>query len=91
MEIVAFISGKGGVGKSTLTANVAVGLSMRGKRVLVIDLDPQNIQRLHMGLDPDEIAGLSREGISDDVVFDSPFGVRFIPFGRLQDSELVEF
>lgn len=91
MEIVAFISGKGGVGKSTLTANVAVGLSVRGKRVLVIDLDPQNIQRIHMGMDPEEIAGLSREGISDESVFDSPFGVKFIPFGRLQDTELVEF
>lgn len=91
MQIVAFISGKGGVGKSTLASNVAVGLSVRGKRVLVIDLDPQNIQRLHMGMDPDEIAGLAREGISDSSVFDSPFGVRFIPFGRLQDGELVEF
>ncbi|MDT8990055.1 cellulose biosynthesis protein BcsQ [Curvibacter sp. APW13] len=91
MEIVTFISGKGGVGKSTLTCNVAVGLSARGKRVLVIDLDPQNIQRLHLGMDPEEIAGLAREGINDDAVFDSPFGVRFIPFGRLQDGELVEF
>lgn len=91
MQVVAFISGKGGVGKSTLAANVAVGLSVRGKRVLVIDLDPQNIQRLHMGMDPEEIAGLVREGISDDAVFDSPFGVKFIPFGRVQDTELVEF
>lgn len=79
------------MGKSTLAANVAVGLSMRGKRVLVIDLDPQNIQRLHMGMDPEEIAGLSREGVSDDSVFDSPFGVKFIPFGRLQETELMEF
>lgn len=91
MHIVAFISGKGGVGKSTLAANVAVGLSLRGKRVLVVDLDPQNIQRLHMGLAPEEIAGLVREGVSEDSVFDSPFGVRFIPFGRVQDGELVEF
>lgn len=91
MQVFAFISGKGGVGKSTLTANVAVGLALRGKRVLVIDLDPQNIQRLHMGLDPEDIAGLVREGISEDSVFDSPFGVKFIPFGRVHDVELAEF
>lgn len=91
MQTVAFISGKGGVGKSTLTANIAAGLSLRGKRVLVIDLDPQNSQRLHMGMDPAEIAGLSREGVADEAVFDSPFGVKFIPFGRLQDRELTEF
>lgn len=91
MQIIAFISGKGGVGKSTLTANIAMALSQRGKRVLVIDLDPQNTQRFHLGMDPDEIAGLVREGITPNAVFESPFGMKFIPFGRAHDDELDEF
>lgn len=91
MEILALISGKGGVGKSTLAANLAVGLHQRGKSTLLIDLDPQNAQRLHMGLDPDEIAGLTREGIRSTSIFESPFGPSFIPFGRLRESELEEF
>lgn len=91
MQVIAFISGKGGVGKSTLTANVAMGLAQRKKRVLVIDLDPQNAQRLHLGLDPNEIAGLAREGISSSSVFESPFGAKFIPFGRVREDELEEF
>jgi cellulose synthase operon protein YhjQ len=91
MQVIAFISGKGGVGKSTLTANVGIGLVQRRKKVLLIDLDPQNVQRLHMGLDPQEYAGLAREGITPGSVFDSPFGASFIPFGRLQESELEEF
>ncbi len=91
MEILALISGKGGVGKSTLAANLAVGLHQRGKSTLLIDLDPQNAQRLHMGLDPDEIAGLTREGLHTTSIFESPFGPNFIPFGRLREFELEEF
>lgn len=91
MEVIAVVSGKGGVGKSTLTANIAVALGLRGKRVLILDLDPQNAQRIHLGMDPEEVAGLSREGVSLDAIFESPFGVKFIPFGRVLDSELVEF
>lgn len=91
MLIVSFISGKGGVGKTTLAANMAMALAQRGKKVLVIDLDPQNSLRLHLGMDPDEIAGLVREGISPESAFDSPFGMKFIPFGRVNQAELEEF
>ncbi len=41
MDTISFINYKGGVGKTTLTANVAAELAYRGKRVLVVDLDPQ--------------------------------------------------
>lgn len=91
MLIISFISGKGGVGKTTLSANMAMALAQRGKKVLVIDLDPQNTLRLHLGMDPEEIAGLVREGISPESAFDSPFGVKFIPFGRVNQTELEEF
>jgi cellulose synthase operon protein YhjQ len=91
MQVIAFISGKGGVGKTTLAVNVAVALALRNKRVLLIDLDPQNVQRLHLGMNPEEIAGLTREGISHSSIFDSPFGIQFIPFGRITDSELEDF
>jgi cellulose synthase operon protein YhjQ len=91
MQVLAFISGKGGVGKTTLAANMAVALSQRKKKVLLIDLDPQNAQRFHLGMDPEEIAGLVREGIASTSIFDSPFEVSFIPFGRVSESELEDF
>jgi chromosome partitioning protein len=42
MEVISFINYKGGVGKTTLTSNIAAELAYRGSRVLLVDLDPQS-------------------------------------------------
>lgn len=41
MKVVAIINHKGGVGKTTLTANLGAGLAARGQKVLLVDLDAQ--------------------------------------------------
>jgi chromosome partitioning protein len=51
MRKIAFINQKGGVGKTTSTANVGAGLALSGKRVLLIDLDPQGNLSMHFGID----------------------------------------
>ncbi|HOW69113.1 MAG TPA: ParA family protein [Phycisphaerae bacterium] len=52
MRRIAVLNQKGGVGKTTTTANVAAALARAGHRVLVIDLDPQSHLSLHLGVDP---------------------------------------
>jgi chromosome partitioning protein len=41
VKVVSVINYKGGVGKTTLTANIGAGVAARGRKVLLIDLDPQ--------------------------------------------------
>jgi chromosome partitioning protein len=54
-RVIAFANQKGGVAKTTSTLNLAVALSEKGLRVLVVDLDPQGNLTMSQGLNPDSI------------------------------------
>ena len=53
-HVIAIASQKGGVGKTTSTLNLAAALHEAGKRVLVLDLDPQANLTMGLGIDPAE-------------------------------------
>lgn len=64
MRVIAIVNQKGGVGKTTTVYNLATALVLHGKKVLMIDLDPQASLTLACGYDPD-IDDFKNNHISD--------------------------
>ncbi len=92
MSLVCFCSPKGGVGKTSLSVNVAGVLARAGLRVLVVDLDVQNSLRLHLGVQLGDERGLApclvngrsiREG-----VIAAAGNLLVMPFGQVTSAGL---
>ena len=55
MRVIAIVNQKGGCGKTTTTINLGGCLAADGRRVLLVDLDPQAHTTLALGIDPEEL------------------------------------
>jgi cellulose synthase operon protein YhjQ len=87
MPLLCFASPKGGVGKTTLAANIARELARTGQRVVALDLDPQNALRLHFGVPLHEAEGLmpalGRHASWRSVLRQTESGVYLLPHGQV--------
>lgn len=95
MNILAIVSGKGGVGKTTVSANLSMGLRQQGRSVLSIDLDPQNALRLHFGVPPRNLGGISRATLSGESwrnsVVQGSHGDYVLPYGLVNEDDRMDF
>lgn len=74
--IVSIVSPKGGVGKTTIAANLATALAARGRASLLVDLDSQNSLRGQPW---------------SQCLYRSPYGIDCLPFGLISETDRREF
>jgi chromosome partitioning protein len=69
LRTIAVVNQKGGVGKTTTVANTAAALAAAGRRVVVIDLDPQAHLTIHLGVEPQAVQGGAYEVLTQSADF----------------------
>ena len=84
-KVISIVNNKGGVAKTTTAFNLSCALSRLGKRVLMIDLDPQSSLTIYCGLEPLELKKsiydvLTNHCEAKDALMNSPIeGIDIIP------------
>jgi len=65
MKTLAVVNQKGGCGKTTIAVNLAACMAASGKRMLLLDMDPQGHVSLSLGINPDELSPTTYNTLTD--------------------------
>lgn len=77
-KVIAVSNQKGGVGKTTTVVNLAAAMGLRGKKVLIIDLDPQGNTTTSLGISKKSIRYTSYEVITEQCrIFEAAVPTQF--------------
>ncbi len=88
MRRIALINQKGGVGKTTTTVNLGAALALAGKRVVLVDLDPQANLTLYLGLELPADAPSSYRVLTGEVSFGAALRATSTPNLRVLPTDI---
>jgi chromosome partitioning protein len=95
-QVIALVSSKGGTGKTTAALNLSVALAERGRRVLLVDLDPQGSIGLSLARGDTDWAGIvefisSGLPIDEAIITTKLTGLDILPRGSLDPVDVCNY
>lgn len=95
MPLICVCSPKGGVGKTTLAANLAYSLARTGSKVLALDFDVQNALRLHFGVPLSDERGYVAKALElhdwSQCVLSAGSNIFVLPYGEVSEAQRQAF
>ncbi|HXU92536.1 MAG TPA: cellulose biosynthesis protein BcsQ, partial [Gallionella sp.] len=95
MKVVSITGIRGGVGTTTVAAQLGSILSTRKRQVIALDFSPQNTLRLHFGMHWEDGNGLVPQVLSgapwNEAAYRCENGVDFVPFGKCREQDIASF